>query len=86
MASRLDQSAGLIGQRRSIADRLMDEADHRPARVPTRAVLISIAGIWLCYLGLITLRSLLLDRAYFSEMLGLRSLVTLAGMGVTALA
>lgn len=69
-----------------MTDRLMDEADHRPARVPTRAVLISIAGIWLCYLGLITLRSLLLDRAYFSEMLGLRSLVTLAGMGVTALA
>lgn len=86
MASRFDQSAGLTGRRRSIADRLMDEADHRPARVPTRAVLISIAGIWLCYLGLITLRSLLLDRAYFLEMLGLRSLVTLAGMTVTALA
>lgn len=64
----------------------MEESDSRPSRVPTRAVLISIAGIWLCYLGLITLRSLLLDRAYFLEMLGLRTLVTLAGMTVTALA
>lgn len=65
---------------------MMDLPDTRPARVPTRTVLISIAGIWLCYLALITLRSLLLDRAYFGEMLGLRSLVTLAGMAVTALA
>ncbi len=65
---------------------LMEELDTRPARVPTRTVLISIAGIWLCYLALITLRSLLLDRTYFVEMLGLRSLVTLAGIAVTALA
>ena len=64
----------------------MEELDTRPARVPTRTVLISIAGIWLCYLALITVRSLLLDRSYFFEMLGLRSLVTLAGMVVTALA
>jgi two-component system, LytTR family, sensor kinase len=64
----------------------MEHFDSRPDRVPTRAVLISIAGIWLCYLALITLRSLLLDRSYFVEMLGLRTLVTLAGMTVTALA
>ncbi|MFM5948890.1 MAG: sensor histidine kinase [Novosphingobium sp.] len=70
----------------AIAVSLMDHFDTRPNRVPTRAVLISIAGIWLCYLALITLRSLLLDRAYFAEMLGLRSVVTLAGMSVTALA
>jgi two-component system, LytTR family, sensor kinase len=62
------------------------EQDVPTARVPTRTVLISIAGIWLCYLGLITLRSLLLDRTYFVEMLGLRSLVTLAGISVTVLA
>lgn len=64
----------------------MEESDAYSARVPTRTVLISIAGIWLCYLALITLRSLLLDRAYFFEMLGLRSMVTLAGMVVTTLA
>ncbi len=64
----------------------MDLPDSRPARVPTRTVLLSIAGVWLCYLALITVRSLLLDRAYFFEMLGLRSLVTLAGMVVTTLA
>ena len=64
----------------------MELPDSRPARVPTRTVLLSIAGVWLCYLALITVRSLLLDRAYFFEMLGLRSLVTLAGMVVTTLA
>lgn len=70
----------------AIADNLMEHFDARPDRVPTRSVLISIAGIWLCYLALITLRSLLLDRTYFVEMLGLRAVVTLAGMTVTTLA
>ena len=64
----------------------MEEFTAQPARVPARTVLLSIAGLWLCYLALITLRSLLLDRAYFTEMLALRSVVTLAGMAVTALA
>ena len=63
----------------------MEQTATQAARVPTRTVLISIAGIWLCYLALITLRSLLLDRSYFTEMLGLRTIVTLAGMTVTAL-
>ncbi|HQV02399.1 MULTISPECIES: histidine kinase [unclassified Novosphingobium] len=70
----------------AIAASLMEQFDVRPDRVPTRTVLISIAGIWLCYLALITLRSLLLDRSYFVEMLGLRTVVTLAGITVTALA
>ena len=63
----------------------MDEIDLQPSRVPTRAVLASIAGLWLCYLALITLRSLLIDRTYFGEMLVLRSVVTLAGMAVTVM-
>lgn len=69
-----------------MAESLMEEFTAQPARVPARTVLLSIAGLWLCYLALITLRSLLLDRAYFTEMLALRSVVTLAGMAVTALA
>lgn len=68
-----------------MADRLMEELSTQPARVPARTVLLSIAGLWLCYLTLITLRSLLLDQTYFSEMLCLRSIVVLAGMAVTAL-
>ena len=64
----------------------MDQTDPQTARVPARAVLLSIAGIWLCYLALITLRSALIDRTYFGEMLGLRALVTLAGIAVTAMA
>ena len=63
----------------------MDPTALQPGRVPTRTVLASIAGIWLCYLGLITLRSVLIDRTYFAEMLGLRSLVTLAGIAVTVM-
>ncbi|MFM5925166.1 MAG: sensor histidine kinase [Novosphingobium sp.] len=64
----------------------MDDPALTPTRVPTRAVLLSIAGLWLCYLALITLRSVLLDRDYFWEMLGLRAVVSVAGMAVTALA
>ncbi|MFM5925158.1 MAG: sensor histidine kinase [Novosphingobium sp.] len=64
----------------------MDNPALTPTRVPTRTVLLSIAGLWLCYLALITLRSLLLDRDYFWEMLGLRAVVSVAGMVVTALA
>jgi len=63
----------------------MDEMNLQPGRVPTRTVLASIAGLWLCYLGLITLRSVLIDRSYFAEMLGLRSIVTLAGIAVTVM-
>ena len=64
----------------------MDETATSPARVPARTVLLSIAGLWLCYLALITLRSALIDQTYFWEMLGLRALVTLAGIAVTAMA
>jgi signal transduction histidine kinase len=64
---------------------VMEDQSIRPARVPARTVLASIAGLWLCYLALITLRSALLDHTYFWEMLGLRSLVTLAGIVVTAM-
>ncbi|MCC6927185.1 histidine kinase [Novosphingobium sp.] len=64
----------------------MADQTIQPARVPTRTVLASIAGLWLCYLALITLRSALIDQMLFWEMLGLRSLVTLAGIVVTAMA
>ncbi len=63
----------------------MEKIDLQPGRVPARTVLASIVGLWLCYLGLITLRSVLIDRTYFIEMLGLRSIVTLAGIVVTVL-
>lgn len=69
-----------------MADALMDVLAPQPTRVPTRSVLLSIVGLWLCYLVLITLRSALIDPAYFAEMLGLRALVTLAGIAVTAMA
>ncbi|MFO1255079.1 MAG: histidine kinase [Sphingomonadaceae bacterium] len=64
----------------------MEDRQTQAARVPARTVLASIAGLWLCYLVLITLRSALVDRMYFLEMLGLRTIVTLAGIAVTAMA
>jgi two-component system LytT family sensor kinase len=64
----------------------MKDLSSQPARVPARTVLASIAGLWLCYLVLITLRSVLVDQMYFFELLGLRSMVTLAGILVTAMA
>ena len=63
----------------------MEDFPAPPARVPTRTVLLSIVGLWLCYLALITLRSALIDRTFFAEMLGLRALVTLAGIVVTVM-
>ena len=86
----LDQAAGAAPGSAVMLDPAMatatDQLDLTPARVPARTVLASIAGLWLCYLALITLRSLLIDRTYFGEMLALRSLVTLAGIAVTAMA
>jgi two-component system, LytTR family, sensor kinase len=54
--------------------------------VPTRLVLASIAGLWLFYYLLITLRSLIMDDIFALEMSWRRALVTLAGMAVTLLA
>jgi len=85
-ALRLDEAAGAQGRAQAKPGLTMDDRASPPSRVPTRAVLLSIAGLWLCYLALITLRSALIDRTYFWEMFGLRSLVSLAGMAVTAMA
>ncbi len=64
---------------------MTDHTDLQPSRVPARTVLASIAGLWLCYLALITLRSVLIDRSYFAEMFALRLVVTAAGMAVTVM-
>ncbi len=54
--------------------------------VPRRLVVVSIAGLWLCYFVLITVRSLLIDNEFLVEMSWRRAVVALAGMGVTFLA
>lgn len=53
------------------------------ARVPLRHVLISIAGLWACYLILVTLRSSMVGLDFFGELLWLRTLVCLAGAATT---
>jgi two-component system, LytTR family, sensor kinase len=57
-----------------------------PPRVPARIVLISVAGLWLCYYVLITLRSLVIDDEFLIETSWRRGVVTVAGMVITCLA
>lgn len=64
----------------------MSSPDTLQARVPTRLVLASIAGLWLFYFLLMTLRSLVVDDAFVLEMSLRRAVVTVAGMGVTLVA
>ncbi len=59
------------------------EADH--ARVPLATVLVSIAGLWLCYFVLTTLRSEVLGFGFPLEMMGRRALACLAGIAITAM-
>lgn len=53
------------------------------ARVPLRQVLLSIAGLWVCYFVLITLRSSIVGLDFFGELLSRRALVCLAGAAIT---
>lgn len=53
------------------------------ARVPLRQVLLSIAGLWVCYFVLITLRSSIVGLDFFGELLWRRALVCLAGAAIT---
>lgn len=54
-------------------------------RVPARIVLASIAGLWLCYFLLATLRGWVLDFELDWPMLSRRTAVMIASMAVTAL-
>ena len=63
----------------------MEQAQAPAARVPARIVLASIAGVWLCYLVLATLRGWIVGLELHGPLLVRRTLVTLASMGVTAL-
>jgi hypothetical protein len=55
------------------------------ARVPFRTVLASIAGLWLCYFLLTTLRWELLGLGFSREMLWPRALASLGGAAITVL-
>lgn len=59
------------------------DPDDLPARVPFRTVLLSIAGLWLCYFLLTTLRSEVLEMGFTQEMLWRRALASLAGIAIT---
>ncbi len=62
----------------------MTESSTLPPRVPARLVLASIAGMWLCYLLVTTLRSYLVGLEYQGPLFGRRLAVTIACMAVTA--
>ena len=59
------------------------EADR--ARVPLKTVLASIAGLWLCYFVLTTLRSEVFGFGFPLEMMWRRALACLAGIAITAM-
>ena len=55
------------------------------ARVPLRTVLLSMAGVWLTYFLLVTLRGSIVGLELQGELLWRRALVCLGGMAVTVL-
>ena len=62
------------------------EQEKRPdfvARVPLSTVLVSIAGLWICYFVLTTLRAELLNLGFAQEMMWRRVLSTMAGAVIT---
>lgn len=61
---------------------VIDPTEEEP-RVPFRTVLLSAAGLWLCYFALATLRWELFDLGYTQEMLQRRAIVSVAGVVVT---
>jgi len=61
----------------------MDLSAPSTPRVPFKLVLASIAGVWLAYFALTTLRGWLVGLELFDALLVRRSLVTLGSMGVT---
>ena len=62
----------------------MDSTDHPTARVPARIVLASIAGVWLTYFLLASLRGWLVGLELLDVLLWRRIGVTLASIAVTA--
>ena len=65
-------------------DKLIAEGDAR--RLPDLGIALkSILGFWLLYIGLITLRALVLQYPDFWAMLGRRCFVVMAGMALTFL-
>ena len=61
----------------------MDSAVPSTPRVPFKLVLASIAGVWLAYFALTTLRGWLVGLELFDALLWRRCLVTAASMAVT---
>jgi two-component sensor histidine kinase len=59
--------------------------DNTVSRVSPRLVLASIAGIWLCYFVLATMRASVLGFEFSAAMLSRRLGVTVAAMAITAL-
>lgn len=68
-----------------VPDHTLTNAPGGPvsARVPARMVLASIAGLWLCYFVLATLRGWLVGLELHDALLWRRLVVTLASMSVT---
>jgi hypothetical protein len=81
---RLDHRAGAAPDCGAKSPAMQNEQSQgENARVPFGMVLASIAGLWLCYFLLTTLRALVLDLGFEQDMLWRRALVLLAGIVIT---
>jgi two-component system LytT family sensor kinase len=69
-----------LGHMRTMED--IEQSDPRP-RVRFAVVLGSVAGLWLCYFVLTTLRAEILDLGFEAEMLWRRALVCAIGVVIT---
>lgn len=61
----------------------MEGTSQTASRVPFKVVLASVAGLWLAYFAIVTLRGWLVGLDFIDALLPRRALVTLASMAVT---
>src|SRR6187549_1226892 len=84
--TRLDRRAGAARAAPARRGRMeWEDPEANRACVPPATVLASIAGLWLCYFVLTTLRSEVLGFGFPLEMMWRRALACLAGIGITAM-
>jgi signal transduction histidine kinase len=62
---------------------MLESTSDLPARVSVRVVIASMAGLWLCYFLITTLRGVVIGLEFQDELLWRRGLVTVSGVAVT---
>ncbi|WP_296675339.1 sensor histidine kinase [Novosphingobium sp.] len=71
-----------LGPRGRLVQMVMED-EATPSRVPARVVIVSVAGLWLAYFLIATLRGWLVGLELYDALLWRRALVIACSMGVT---